>query len=278
MFGYLAADSSKLEPEQLKRYKACYCGLCRCLRERHGDLARLTLNYDMTFLVLLLQSLYEPEEREDSQTCLVHPFEKRPWQRSEITDYAADLNLALTYLKCQDDWADDGSLAALASAGMMRKAYDQVCLCYPRQCAALRESLEELSRLEQEKIEDPDAAAACFGRLLGELFVWREDRWSETLRQMGDSLGRALYVMDACLDLPADAARNRYNPFRRFYGLPDNERRFRSILQMLMGDCVRAYDRLPLVQDAGLLKNILCLGLWTRFERRYSGKKEEKDG
>ena len=277
MFGYLAPDMSRLTPEELARYKACYCGLCRCLQDRHGVASRLTLNYDMTFLVLLLQSLYEPEERAGDETCLIHPFRSRPWQTSEVTAYAADLNLALAYLKRKDDWDDDGSLLALSQAKAIQKAYDRLCQGYPRQCGAMRSGLEALGRLESRQIEDPDAAAACFGSLLGELFVWREDRWSDTLRTMGDALGRALYVMDACMDLPADAARNRYNPFRRYYGLPDNEDRFRSILRMLMGDCVHAFDRLPLVQDAALLKNILCLGLWTQFDRRYRAKKEEKD-
>lgn len=276
MFGYLAADPSHLSEEELKRYKACYCGLCRSLQERHGTLSRMTLNYDMTFLVLLLQSLYEPEERAGDENCLIHPFSSRPWQKSEITAYAADLNLALAYLKRLDDWNDDGSLMALGQARAMRGAYERICAAYPRQCAAMREGLDALGRLEKEKTEDPDAAAACFGSLLGELFVWREDRWSATLRAMGDALGRALYVMDACLDLPEDAARGRYNPFRRFYGLPDNEQRFRAILQMLMGDCVLAFDRLPLVQDAGLMKNILCIGIWTQFDHRYKVKKDEE--
>ena len=276
MFGYLAADVSRLSPEELARYKACYCGLCRSLQERHGALSRLTLNYDMTFLVLLLQSLYEPEEREGDENCLIHPFSSRPWQQSEVTGYAADLNLALAYLKRRDDWNDDGSLLALGQARVLRRAYERVCAAYPRQCGAMRKGLEALSRLEREGVEDPDAAAACFGGLLAELFVWREDRWSGTLRAMGDALGRALYVMDACMDLPADAARNRYNPFRRMCGLPDSEERFRGILQMLMGDCVMAFDRLPLVQDALLLKNILCLGFWTQFDGRHK-KKDEKD-
>ena len=43
-----------LEEQQLKRYTACYCGLCRSLKQRHGELSRLTLNYDMTLLVLML--------------------------------------------------------------------------------------------------------------------------------------------------------------------------------------------------------------------------------
>ena len=127
MFGTLTADTSCLEPEELARYKACYCGLCRSLQERHGSLARLTLNYDMTFLVLLLQSLYEPEESRGEDVCLPHPRQARLWQRSACTDYAADLNLALAYLKRQDDWADDGSLLALGQAKALRGAYESVC-------------------------------------------------------------------------------------------------------------------------------------------------------
>ena len=62
MFGYVIANRSSLSDEELARYKGCYCGLCRALRLRHGSASRLTLTYDMTFLVELLSSLYEPEE------------------------------------------------------------------------------------------------------------------------------------------------------------------------------------------------------------------------
>ena len=127
---------------------------------------------------------------------------------------------------------------------------------------------------EARRDPSPDPGANAMGRLLGELFVWREDRWSDALRAMGDALGRFLYVMDACMDLDADAAINRYNPFRRYYGLPDNERRFRAALKMLLGDCLRAFDRLPLIQDLPILKNVLCTGLWAQFDRKYLGKKD----
>ena len=166
MFGYLAADTSHLTPEEFARYKACYCGLCRSLQDRHGIQARLTLNYDMSFLILLLQSLYEPEEHGGDEPCLVHPFRSRPWQQSGITAYAADLNLALAYLKCLDNWEDDGSLLALGEAKALQKAYEDVCERYPRQCAVMQESLRELGTLEKDRREDPDAASACFGRLL----------------------------------------------------------------------------------------------------------------
>ena len=276
MFGYLVADPSLLTEEQFKRYRACYCGLCRAIQERHGEGARLALTYDMTFLTLLLSSLYEPEETAGEGKCLPHPIEPRAWWRSEAGAYAADLNVALAYLKCLDDWEDDGNLAALAESRLFKGAYARVAENWPRQCAAIGSAMEKLGRLEKARIEDADAAAESFGELMGELLVWREDRWQDTLRHMGRALGRFIYVMDACMDLDADTVRNRYNPFRRYYGLADNEQRFGDILRMLLGEVLFYFDRLPLVQDAELLKNILCAGLWTQFNKRF--KKDESDG
>ena len=277
MFGILAADLGQLTEEQLLRYRACYCGLCRCLKERHGQLSRLTLNYDMSFLILLLGSLYEPEERAGEDRCLLHPRRQRAWFISEATEYAADMNLALSYYKCRDDWEDDGSLSALAASGLLKEKFAQVSQRWPRQCAAMADAMERLARLEKDRQEDPDAAAAAFGELMAEALVWREDRWSGTLRAMGRALGGFIYVMDACLDLDRDAAFNRYNPFRRYYGLGDNEGRFRDMLRMLLGECLFHFDRLPLVQDAQLLQHILCAGVWTGFDKKFSGNRGEKE-
>ena len=273
MFGYLTARTDLLDEERAAHYKAGYCGLCRSLRARHGLSAALTLNYDVSFLVLLLSSLYEPEEKSGSGPCLVHPFRARAWFSSEISDYAADMNVALGYLKCLDNWRDDGSVLSVAEAGLLSRAWDEIRERYPRQCRAMESSIEALSQIERENRESPDEAAAAFGRLMAELFVLREDRWSASLRAMGDALGRFLYIMDACMDLGADTVRNRYNPFRRRYGL-DNERFFRDVLQMLLGECLRHYDRLPLVRDKDILDNILCAGVWAQFDNKYPPVKE----
>lgn len=258
------------------RYRASYCGLCRCLKERHGQLSRLTINYDMTFLVLLLGSLYEPAEQSGEGTCIIHPRESRRYFISEATQYAADMNMALSYLKCRDDWQDDANPAALLEAGILKKKYYSVRERFPRQCAAMEACMERLSALERAKHEDPDAAAAAFGELMAEVLVFKEDRWSESLRAMGRALGSFIYVMDACMDLDADTFHNRYNPFRRYYGLNSNEQRFRDILKMLLGECLFHFDRLPLVQDAELLKNILCEGLWAKFDKKFCDKSDKK--
>ena len=277
MFGTLTAQTELLTPEQLARYRACYCGLCRSLKERHGQLGRLTLSYDLCFLVLLLDSLYEPETRRGEETCIAHPRTPRAWERSEFSDYAADLTVALAYEKCLDDWHDELSPLALGEAAALRRAARRLAGRWPRQCEAIRQSLEALSALEKSGVPDPDGAAACFGALMAELFVVREDHWAPRLRALGDALGRFIYLLDACLDLDRDALLGRYNPLRRRFGM-DNAAHFRELLQLLLADTVRVFDALPLVQDAGLMQNILCVGLWAAFDKKFGSEKGTTDG
>jgi len=231
------------------------------------------LNYDMTFLVLLLSSLYEPEEQGGDSVCIAHPFKSRKWQRSEVTDYAADMNLVLAYHKCKDDWHDDKKVLALAEAAALKRGYKRVEKNHPVKCSAVEKAMAELIDTERASVPDVDAAACAFGSLMGEILAFREDRWSDTLRLMGEALGRFIYVMDACMDLEDDVKRGRFNPFRERYGSEDNELHFRDILKMLLGECLFHFDRLPLVQDIEILQNILCSGLWMQFDKKYSDKK-----
>lgn len=273
MFGYLTPSQELLPEDRQRRYHSVYCGLCRCIKARHGQISRLALNFDMCFLVLLLGSLYEPEERRGEDGCARHPIKPRLWMESVFSEYAADMNVALARLKCMDDWQDEGSIPALAGGAYLDAAYNRIKAEYPRQCAAMERSVAELAALEKQNA-GADEAAETFGRLMAEVLVYKEDRWSGELRAMGMALGRFIYIMDACMDLDGDTFHNRYNPFRRYYGLTDNARRFEDIMKMLLGECLFYFDRLPLVQDVDILKNILCVGLWAQFNAKY--KKDEK--
>lgn len=275
MFGFVTIDPQRLTEEQVLRYKTVYCGLCRSLRDRHGSMARMTLTYDMTFLVLFLSSLYEPYELGGEETCPAHPMKRRAFKQSEISDYAADMNIALAYHNCIDDWKDDLDLAALAGSGLMKASYERVCSQYPRQCSAIENCLAELSEIERRWDIEPDAAAGSFGRLMAELFVMREDFWSDKLRSFGMALGQFVYVMDACIDLKSDKRYYKYNPFINLYGRLDEEERFRDILQMLLADCVREFEALPLLQDADIIRNVLCFGVWSKFNKHYGIKESE---
>ena len=276
MFGYVIANSNTLSEEEKNRYKAVYCGLCRSLKERHGQFGRLSLNYDMTFLILVLNSLYEPEMSNGAERCAAHPCHEHCYVSSEITDYAADMNVALAYLNQLDNWNDDGNILSLIYARILRKKYLAVKARYPRQCEAMECCIARLSKLENSGIQDPDAASHCFGELMGEIFVMREDRWSPSLRAMASSLGEFIYIQDAVTDLPRDMRRHRYNPLAELKKAGRSDLYFKDILTMLIGNCTMDFEKLPLVEDASIMRNILYSGVWTKYELALAKKTKHK--
>lgn len=266
MFGYVLPNQKKLTGEQLARYQSCYCGLCRALGDRHGMTARTALTYDMTFLVLLLSSLYEPEEERGEGRCAIHPAKLRPYWRNEITNYAADMNLALACYNSLDNWRDDRSLTGLAGYRMLRRRCEGLRGRYPRQLRAIEYSLDQLAKLEESRTGGPDEAAGCFGTLMGELFVLREDRWSVSLRRMGAALGRFIYLLDALDDLERDRRRGSYNPLLTLDG-PNLWERCREILLLQIAEAAKEFEKLPILNDADLLRNILYSGVWTKYQQ-----------
>ena len=272
MFGYVGVNWEELTQEQKNRYQGAYCGVCRCIRDQAGNLPRLALRYDMAFLSLLLSSLYEPEEVSGEGRCLVHPMKKRPWTENECVRYAADMNVALAYYNCLDDWRDDGKISAKMLAGVFGSHLPEIQARYPRQCDAIRDCISRLSELEKANCDNPDTVANCFGTLMGELLVYREDLWAPTLRQMGMALGRFIYLLDAAVDYPRDMKQGKYNPYIAM-GTGEDWPRWETYLVMAMGRCTQAYERLPLVQDKALLDNILYSGVWVGY---HKGKKKEE--
>ena len=282
MFGYVTIAPG-LDEEGRKRYRACYCGLCRTLKRRYGQLGRMTLSYDMTFLYMLLGSLYEPDERAGRERCPPHPFKPHEYAESELSDYCADINIALSYHKLMDDWRDERDPARWLEARALRKAYAQVSARYPAQCAQIERCLSELSSLEKSGRDDLDALVNLTGQLLGAAYRYRNDEWTDALVRMGEGLGRFVYLMDAYDDLPADKRRHRYNPLASYEGREDYEAFVKRSLTLLIAECTEAFEELPLVKDMDILRNILYAGCWSRYQLiqsrrdRKKGKLEPKE-
>ena len=274
MFGYVIADQHNLSEQELQRYKSCYCGLCRTIGHQYGSLQRCALNYDLVFLVLLLQSLYEPQETQLRHRCLLHPVHPRVVTDSEITAYGAAMNIALTYYKQLDDWQDEKKLTAYAMTALFRRNLADLSRQYPRQCREMTRCISLLGEYEQQNLQDPDVCANAFGNLMAELMVIQDDRWSKILRKLGHALGRFIYLLDAVLDLDEDIRHGRYNPLFRMYHNGWTPEQFRPLLTIIMGECTEAFEQLPLVQDLHLLRNILYSGVWIKLDLALSRKEK----
>ncbi len=273
MFGFVMVNAKELTEEEKTRYNAVYCGICRNIRQSANQLSRLGLRYDMAFLALLLSSLYEPEETGGDRACNLHPIRPKAWTENVFVRYAADMNVALAYYKAEDDWQDDGSVSAKMLTGIFGKNLHQIQQRYPRQCAAMKDCMEQLRLLEMEQCANADLPANCFGRLMGELLVYQEDLWAPILRKMGVALGRFIYLADAALDYRRDQKKGRYNPYVQM-GTGEDWVLWENHLILAMGKATEEFEKLPLVQDKKLLDNILYSGVWCNF----AGKKKREDG
>lgn len=272
MFGYVIANPEQLSETDRQMYQGVYCGICHSLGMHHGLRGRITLNYDMVFLALLLSSIYQLPFERDQHTCPAHPMKKQNVYINEITRYAADMNVALAMKSAQDNWNDDKNVGGWCTWRLLKKEYRGIYSKYPRQCDTIENCLADLSAIERRGDPNPDVAAEAFGRLLSELFIWQEDKLSDRLRALGDALGRVIYMMDAAVDLRADLQRQRYNPLSF---LPDADRR--GILDAMMHRCAVAYSALELDFFSDILDNIIYSGIWTKFEMSM-GREERRRG
>ena len=267
MFGYVQANIRELTKEQRARYQSVYCGVCRQIRDRSGQVARLGLSYDMAFLSLLLMSLYEPEEVSGKGLCPVHPVKPKPWVDNKFVRYAADMNVALGYYNALEDYEDEGRIGAKTMVGVFGKQLDRIKADYPRQCGAIENCIAELSQQEKENCSNPDEPAGCFGMLMAEILAYQEDLWAPTLRKMGMALGRFIYLADAANDYAKDKKKQSYNPFLAM-GMEKDPVAWQQYLELAMGRCADYFERLPLVQDKDILDNILYSGVWVEYCRR----------
>ncbi|MDF2878321.1 MAG: hypothetical protein K0S30_1417, partial [Clostridia bacterium] len=120
MFGYVTPLKDELKIREYTTFKSYYCGLCFHLKKEFGNLPRMTLNYDMTFLAVLLDSLTDKESTIQMKKCMTSPIKKKAViLDNEALTYAANMNVALVYYKLLDDAADNKSLKSKILAAVL---------------------------------------------------------------------------------------------------------------------------------------------------------------
>ena len=258
-------------------YRSFYCGLCRELKERYGLSGQITLTYDMTFVILLLSGLYEPPTKKGSTRCIVHPVRRQPVRKNAITEYAADMNIFLTYYKCKDDWNDERSIPGLIFGKLLEGKEKKSEKLWSKKVQTIVSCLDELSALEKENATDIDRVSGCFGRIMAEIFAYREDVWEPTLRRMGFYFGKFIYLLDAYDDVEEDVKKGNYNPFSKDYIIKGFDDRVKNMLMMMMAETCREFEKLPIIKYTDILRNILYSGVWCRFENVSGKRKKEQE-
>lgn len=259
MFGLVNADMASLSDSDKKIYQSYYCGLCQSLKRDFGFFGQMTLNFDMTFLVLFLSAYFDTKDTTETFFCKIHPIKRKTAIKNKFTEYGAKMNILLTYYKLQDDINDDNSKKARLFQRFLKK--ENTSLFEKEE--KIKFFLEKLAEIEKADEHNPDIPANCFGNIMGEIFdIYNND---EKLFDFGYALGKVIYIMDACIDKKDDIKKCRYNPMVE---IPSEE--FQQILTILLCDCTDIYDKMNITKNKTVIDNILFSGIWCQFRRRFS--------
>ena len=74
-----------------------------------------------------------------------------------------------------------------------------------------------------------------------------------------------------------DAENGNYNPFLEKYKIEGFEEEVRRLLMMMLAECCREFEKLPILRYGDILRNILYSGVWCRFAAIGQKRREERE-
>jgi len=273
LLGVMTVRKEELKIREYDRYRSFYCGLCRAIGKRCGSVCRLALSFEMTFLAMLHTALYESETQTQLRRCALHPVHRRPMLGNEAVDYCADLSAMISYYDLRDGWEDERRVDRLAESALLKGAAKRAGDALPRQRDAVVQYVNALHEVENRNEQNLDAAANLTGEMLAELYVMKEDVYARDLRELGFYLGKFIYLCDCYEDLERDEKKRSYNPLLSRRSQNGFEADCEQMLSDMMARACMAFERLPILQDAEILRNILYSGIWLRFENATERRK-----
>lgn len=274
MFGYIRPLECELKVREQAQYRGVYCGLCKSIGRRYGQIERLTLSYDCAFLALTLFAI-SGNSSFTPGNCGPRVYRgKRPIaDASPELDYAADVNVLLAWNKAQDDAADDKSAKAALARMTLRRAYKKAAKANRKLDYEIGESMKTLRALESEKCASIDEPSNAFGKLLASIVLNAPTlpiSERKAAQWMYYNLGKWVYLMDAWDDREKDEESGNYNPFL----LSEMEQEQATFfLNVARNEAIKAYDLLSLREPGGVLENIMELGLLQAQARVLAGER-----
>lgn len=271
MFGYVRPPAQDLPEGELNRFRTMYCGLCHTLSRRYGQAARMILNYDFTYLAILLSN--GTADAENAGRCWVSPVKKRPYlEPTAAMELAADESVILAYWQLRDGAEDHTWAAGLKYRGgaqLLEGAYRKAAAFRPEFDAAVRRQLRLLHALETAEDPSMDRAADTFAVLLSGASAKIEDPTRRRiLEQILYHLGRWVYLIDAADDLKRDGESGNYNPVALRYGLkngvwtPESRRDFALTLDHSIQRMAAAFELWDFGVWTAVLESTFYAGLF----------------
>lgn len=264
-------------------YKALYCGLCKSIGASCGQMARVGLTYDVTFLSALLHNMTGTDITVEKQNCFEHRLKKRPIAKvDELTKELGALNTVLCYYKLTDDIADKGK--GRGRRVWFKKGFRRAKKKYPALVEIVEGYMKKQCGTEKDNISSPDMAAdpsACMMQELSDHFL--KEKASAATRELFYGLGKWVYLIDALDDYDKDFKKKNYNPFVLSYGcktkaelMENNGGDIAFLFDTLFYSMRESLSRIEFAFNRDLTDNVILRGLPLETSRVMKGELPKK--
>ncbi|MBQ9707685.1 MAG: hypothetical protein IJV66_00680 [Firmicutes bacterium] len=279
MLGYVKVDKGELKVREYDTYTGYYCGICKSIGKRYGQLPRMVLSYDAAFLGVILAALGDSPDEIKMEQCIAHHIQKKPVIRNDAIDYAADVMLILAWYKLADDVADEGKVSARAAMTGFRGVHKKLYAKYPQLCSDMERLLAELSELEKAKCDSLDRVADSFSQIMRIIFsegVKRlygpDDKRAEVLGKIGYHMGKWIYLVDAIDDMEDNLKTGSYNPLFYRFGFDSSVESIAQFKERILDNLSfnlfqylavisQALEELEFKRYKGIIENVIYFGL-----------------
>ena len=255
-------------------YRAYYCGVCKSIGRRYGQLMRFSTSYDITFLAMFMHGVTGVRPHIKRQACILSPKKKCVVQDNGITRTAVDINTLLMRQKAADNVRDGSKLWRLPDTLLFRRKAKKAAKRLPQAAQIISAAYAEQAQLEAAQTDSTDRAAeptavmmrGIMQSVLGEFYT-------QAIGEFWYNLGRWVYIMDAIDDIDSDFKKKRYNPLLIGYNYKDkplflSERAedLALLLNTAYANMVRCFKDIKLETAEGALTNIIWYGLKERTQ------------
>ncbi len=294
MFGYVTPLKAELKVKDFTKFRSYYCGLCLHIKSTAGNLPRMVLNYDMTFLAVLLDSLSINEPKFQLNRCIVHPKEKKPVViNNDALKYSAAMNLTLYYHKIKDDIEDDNDIKSKVLEKILYPYQKKINKSIDEININIKDNLKILREYENNKnFYSIDEICHPFSDIVGNILkaypnklVNDSDELRNNLYSLGHTLGKWIYLIDAFDDLEKDMKENKFNPINFLYN--EDNKPYDNLVPLIKDrleftiincsyNCKEILSLLPLKRNEYILKNVLELGMMDKYLGILNNTREDK--
>lgn len=285
MFGYVKINKPEMKVKEYEAYRGLYCSLCKSLGKHFGVLSRLTLSYDITFLLLMRLSftLCTPEFK--IGRCSFNPSKRCNYclNTDEELKYAAAVSMMMFYFKVKDNIADGSFFRKILMYLLLPYAslkYKKAEKMYPETALMISESMKRQIETEKSDTDMVDKAAHESADALGKILSYNLPDENGNIYRFGYGVGKFVYLADAAEDIEKDIKQKSYNPFVQKFSLasaPSEEvkKEIEALLNMSAGMVCQVFSEITEKTLTPIVENIIYDGMENTMNNILKGKEKK---